>query len=140
MITFFSFSIFLAKIQFTIESWMTFENITKMTVKPLKNGLIKLFANVLKVPEEAVVTHVPNPLSSQKLQAGAPVTDIVFKFVTMDENDARNIKDSINKIEFKTNLNKKIQNSKNGTEEEKLRNASVVLLSTTKAMVDTKIG
>ena len=78
--------------------------------------------------------------SSQKLQAGAPVTDIVFKFVTMDENDARNIKDSINKIEFKTNLNKKIQNSQNGTEEEKLRNASVVLLSTTKAIVDTKIG
>ena len=140
MITFFSFSIFLAKIQFTIESWMTFENITKMTVKPLKNGLIKLFANVLKLPEEAVVTHVPNPLSSQKLQAGAPVTDIVFKFVTMDENDARNIKDSINKIEFKTNLNKKIHNSKNGTEEEKLKNATVVLLSTTKAIVDTKIG
>ena len=140
MITFIRFQFFLAKIQFTIESWMTFENITKRNFKSLKNGLIKLFAKVLQVPEEAVVTKIPNPLGRQKLQAGAPVTDVDFKIITMDENDARNMKDSINKIEFKPNLNKKIKDSKSGSEEEKLKNATVVLLSTTKAIVDTKIG
>ena len=140
MITYIPFQFFLAKIQFTIESWMTFENITNMKFKSLKKGLTKLFANLLRVSEDAVVTSIPNPLGSQKLQAGAPVTDVDFKIITMDENDARNIKDSINKIEFKPNLNKKIRNSKQGSEEEKLKNATVVLLSTTKAIVETKIG
>ena len=119
---------------------MTFENVTKRNMKSLKKGLIKVFANLLRVPEQAVVPRIPNPLAKQNCKGGVAVTDVILKLITMDENDARNIKDSINKIEFKTNLNQKIKNSKSGSEEEKLKNATVALLSTTKAIVNATIG
>ena len=119
---------------------MTFENITKKNMKPLKKGLKKIIADLVRVPDSAVLTKINDPLGRQRLKGKIPVEDVIVTLLTMDEDDARFIKDTINDVPFKKNFNKHIKNSKPDSEEYLLKNATVILLSTTKALVTTAIG
>ena len=128
---------FVANVQFTIRTWLVFENVTSKNFtkkSSLKAELHRIIADVLRVPKTSIPPEMfkifGNPFGPQK----TAYPEIVVTVIAMDEEHMKRIKNVINTIDFRKNINKKIEASKT------LKKKKIKLQATTKASVETATG
>ena len=145
---------YLANIQYTIQTWLTLENLTLSSFRSMKTNLTEAVANFLrvdkKVPKPPVECIFRNQdKSGKRLMSNE---EVIVKIFTMYKEDAVKIEESTNSLKFKKYLNKKISSYKiKGSKNKKKKDGKntfdcasekncIMLKSTTMAMVRMDIG